>query len=102
MENQQTVEETLQQRGSVYGDYSTVVRDRSVIMDVLVNRYEELNGEMTRELEIMFNDLVLKLVRFASRPTYLDSIHDLQGYAKLIEQSIKGEENEVHHKTTKE
>jgi len=81
-----SVQDTLKQRKSIYGDYRDVLAARSKIMEVIKYHYELVNGsEMPKDIEIGFNDLVLKLVRAAGRPEYKDSFHDLAGYAMLME-----------------
>lgn len=89
-QNAGTVEETLEQRGGVYGDYGLACDDRAIIMKVLKRRHELLNGKpMSETIEIMFGDMVLKLVRGAGAPTHTDSFHDLSGYSSLTEKAIE-------------
>ena len=94
-----TVDDTLKQRGSVYGPYEKVVEARAIIMDTLKVHFKRQNNyQMPGDIEMMFNDVVLKLVRAASKPKYTDSWHDLGGYAKLIERVM----NDRGNKTTEE
>jgi hypothetical protein len=39
-------------------------------------------------VEVMFSDMVLKLVRGAGAPLHTDSFHDLSGYSALTEKAI--------------
>lgn len=95
--SKETVEETLKQRGSVYGSYKLGVNTRAIVVETLVDKYLETRGNCMQEeisnLRIMFGDLALKLMRFAANPAYEDSLHDLQGYAKLINDAIQGRDS---------
>ena len=80
------VQDTLNQRKSIYGNYSDVLTARSQIMGILENHYERVNGhKMPKDIKTGFHDIVLKLVRAAGKPEYKDSFHDLAGYAMLME-----------------
>lgn len=84
-----SIEETLEQRGSIYGDYEDGVVVRGEILKSLADHKEACTGEgFTYAETIMITDLVNKLVRFAGSPTHVDSIHDLAGYATLIERTL--------------
>jgi Ribonuclease G/E len=84
-----SVEETLEQRGSIYGDYKEGTKTRGWIMETLREHKRGCSGSgFTPEEEVMVTDLVNKLVRFAGSPTHVDSIHDLAGYATLIERTL--------------
>lgn len=84
--NEGNVEETLKQRGSVYGDYKQVCKTRAEIMAILKEHYRKTNSSiMPDTIAIAFSDMVLKLVRAAGAPGYADSYHDLCGYSKLLE-----------------
>jgi hypothetical protein len=83
------IEDTLEQRGSIYGDYKEGVHVRGSIINLLSEHKEACTGEnFTFNEAVMITDLVNKLVRFAGSPTHVDSIHDLAGYATLIERSL--------------
>ncbi len=79
--NEGSVEATLTERGNIYGSYEKVCKTRSYILNVL----NQHNPNLTDVQKVAFGDLVLKLVRAAGAPEYKDSFHDLQGYAKLME-----------------
>lgn len=84
--NEGNVEDTLKQRGSVYGSYDGVLKTRASITVNLKKHYENVHGKkMSKDLEIGLGDIILKLVRAVGKPEYKDSWHDLQGYAKLME-----------------
>lgn len=86
-----SVTEILSERASVYGSYAKGVEVRSTIVEAMTEKYLETHDDTKLpELRIMFSDLALKLMRFAAEPAYEDSLQDLQGYAKLINDSIQG------------
>ena len=81
-----TIEETLAERGSSYGDYSVGTKAFAEIMDNLEKIYVSANKvpPLTEEM-IPIQYIVMKLVRLAATPNHIDSWHDVQGYAKLAE-----------------
>ena len=86
-----SVTEILSERASVYGSYAKGVEVRATIVEAMTEKYLETHDNIKLpELQIMFSDLALKLMRFAAEPSYEDSLQDLQGYAKLINDSIQG------------
>lgn len=83
------LKDTLAQRGVVYGDYEKGLEIRNCLLDVLDRHKYECTGNPFNGYErIMFLDLINKLVRFAGAPDHVDSIHDLAGYATLIEHTL--------------
>ena len=85
--NEGNLQDTLNERGSVYGNYDEVLRTRASIMNTIKAHHRVKNGhEMSQETEIGFSDIVLKLVRASGSPNYSDSFHDLAGYATLMEE----------------
>lgn len=97
MTNTGSVDDILQQRASVYGSYKNGVIVRASIVEALMFKYKETHknkdDKQIAELSVMFSDLALKLMRFAAEPTYEDSLQDLQGYAKLINDTLQGRDN---------
>ncbi len=84
-----SVENTLNERGERYGDYKDVLTARAEILNVLKSHNRKSGLEvMTTEMEIALGDLVLKLVRASTCPSYADSFHDLAGYSTLIESKL--------------
>lgn len=84
--NEGSVEATLKERQGVYGNYRDVCHTRAMIMDLLQENHSRVQGRgMDPRTEVMFSDVVLKLVRASGNPGYADSWHDLAGYATLIE-----------------
>jgi hypothetical protein len=92
MSNEGTVDEIVEERAKVYGSYKKGVQVRATIVDAMKDKYEETHDEIDSEMLIMFSDLALKLMRFASEPTYRDSLDDLAGYCKIINRSLQGED----------
>ena len=87
------LEDTLRQRGQIYGDYRGDVETKVKIMEIILNRYYEVNDKPmpARDMEHL-HPIVMKLVRIAASPRHLDSWHDLAGYAVLVE-DILDEDN---------
>ena len=86
------VDETLKERGEVYGDYAGGLKFRLSILNLVKSRYKEVNNEkMPEEYEQYFLDVIGKMSRLAVSPTHEDSWHDLAGYALLIEGVITNE-----------
>ncbi len=86
------ISNTLRDRGKVYGPYGLGVMTRSALMDVITETYRGFHGESMSKRQIeYFWDICNKLSRLAISPDHPDSWHDIQGYAKLIEDDITGE-----------
>lgn len=90
-QTKETVQETLDERGVNYGSYEVGTTLRAEIMQLILNSYKLNNGgnDMPKFYEIAILDIVNKLSRLASCPTHVDSWHDIQGYAKLVEDLVK-------------
>lgn len=88
-ENIEDIEETLGKRSPVYGPYGGQIMVRNKLMKIMTDSYYELHGvPMDDRSEQYLWDIVNKLSRIAASPDHLDSWHDIQGYAKLIEKDI--------------
>lgn len=79
------VNETLKQRGSVYGEFREQVKCVDAITNAMIdcacaNGREPLGTEMAE-----WHYLAIKLARIAVNPNHVDSYHDLAGYATLME-----------------
>ena len=86
------VEDTLKQRGEVYGDFGVGSDEFANIMDSIDRIYKDkyrYSMPMTLKIPIVY--IVMKLVRLATSPKHLDSWHDIQGYAKLAEDKYREE-----------
>lgn len=87
------VNETLKQRGAVYGDYKGGSEFRANVMQLIKNRYAEVNGKLLDALHMVYlYDIVNKLSRLASTPDHIDTWHDIAGYATLVEEALKREQ----------
>jgi len=95
MEQNKTIEETLQERGAVYGDYEGGSELRASIMGIITDRHQKVNGKpMDKVHQVYIFDIVNKLSRLSTTPDHLDTWHDIAGYAKLAEDTLKGKTNE--------
>lgn len=89
---QQTIEATLAERQSTYGNFEDVAFVTENIMHILakvrVNGLDDLPNTHRMALYMIAS----KMARIVNGDfNHLDSWHDIGGYAKLIEKLIKGE-----------
>ena len=92
------VDEILTERAQTHGKYSDIVATRAIIMRALEGIYIANNHDVPNmELQVMWNDLVLKLVRSAANPEHRDSWLDLEGYAHIINEVLE-EQDDVNSK----
>ena len=80
------VTKVLKQRGSIYGSYNKGVECRAQILAALKDLYAATHKrqDMPEDMQVMYSDIILKLMRSATAPEHLDSWVDLAGYTKLI------------------
>ena len=84
------VNETLKERGKVYGDYKGGSEFRANVMELIVDRYAKVNhGGMPAIHMVYVYDIVNKLSRLAVTPYHIDTWHDIAGYATLVEEALK-------------
>lgn len=89
------VNETLKERGKVYGDYKGGSEFRANVMELLVDRYAKVNhGGMPAIHMVYVYDIVNKLSRLAVTPYHIDTWHDIAGYATLVEEALKKAEKQ--------
>lgn len=89
------VNETLKERGKVYGDYKGGSEFRAKVMELIVDRYAEVNhGGMPAIHMVYVYDIVNKLSRLAVTPYHIDTWHDIAGYATLVEKAFKKAEKQ--------
>lgn len=84
---QQTVEQTLAERGNRYGDFT----DHAAICQSLkrVMTCQEGWGGLTDVQRQALDVIADKIARILSGdPNYADNWHDIQGYAKLVEDRL--------------
>ena len=82
------VSKTLNERQSVYGDFADVADATQKMEDILIEMpsYNKSSSDK-REAAHM---ILQKLARaFSGDPDYEDNWHDIQGYAKLVEDNLK-------------
>jgi hypothetical protein len=98
MKNTRETEDILQERAKIYGNYQLNIKARVAILNALEEQ-RSANGldSFTAHDRQYFQDIVMKLVRAAISPDYIDSWSDLAGYAKLIE-AIKLEKDNENNK----
>ncbi len=80
----QSVDETLTERGSRYGDFSTHAVIAQDLKDVMreCESFARLSADKKQALEVIAD----KIARILNGdPEYRDNWHDIAGYAKLAE-----------------
>lgn len=81
------VVQTLQERGSRYGTFVSNGRTSQQLKEVLRNHpnWAKLSDDQREALEM----IVHKIARIMNGdPKYVDSWHDIAGYAQLVEQEL--------------
>jgi len=82
-------DETLSERGSIYGPYQGGIDIRAGILDAIFNGYRDQHGcEMPFMFQQYFWDIANKLCRLAVCPNHEDSWKDIVGYSKLIHNAV--------------
>ena len=79
-----TVEETLKDRGARYGEFAQHSLRSQKMLDIVRDSpgWEKMTPYMRQAL----STIVDKIARICTgTPSYLDNWHDIQGYAKLVE-----------------
>lgn len=82
-----SIQNTLQQRGERYGEFSDVAATTQALMAVIDSAYnsEQLDDSMKTSLFMICN----KMARIVNGdPNYIDNWHDIAGYATLVEQEL--------------
>lgn len=90
MADQQNIDLTLTERGNRYGSFkshATIAQNLKNNMWVTTG-WSGLAPDMRQALEVI-QDKVARILN--GDPTYLDNWHDIQGYAKLVEDRLKNE-----------
>lgn len=89
------VNETLKERGKVYGDYKGGSEFRANVMELIIDRYAKVNhGGMLAIHMVYVYDIVNKLSRLAVTPYHIDTWHDIAGYATLVEKALRKAEKQ--------
>lgn len=91
------IDDTLKERGEVYGDYEGGCKLRSDMLSLIAQRYRQCRGKEMSSMDLLLIfDIVNKLSRLAVTPSHVDTWHDIAGYATLTKTYIltrKGKEN---------
>lgn len=84
--------DTLAERGSRYGnfaDHALIAQSLQQVMrgtDAIPSKWDRLAPDMQQALTTIAD----KIARILNGdPTYLDNWHDIQGYARLVEQRLE-------------
>lgn len=83
-----SVANTLAERGSRYGEFADHAKIAQGIQDTMraAPKWDQLDLDMKQALSVIAD----KIARILNGdPFYLDNWHDLQGYAKLIENRLQ-------------
>lgn len=91
MNKSMSVEDTLAQRGNVYGEFNIQLETVSSIVEIMKAAFMA-NNDFYPEKELIteWYYLAIKLARIAVNPSHTDSYHDLAGYATLMERERMG------------
>lgn len=82
-----TIENTLNERGARYGDFAHHAKIAQDLQDVTraAEGWARLDAAQRQALTVICD----KIARILSGdPTYADNWHDIQGYAKLVEDRL--------------
>jgi len=82
-------DDTLTDRGNIYGPYTDGLYIREGIMAAIVSgHYNHHQAPMSDRDKSYFWDIANKLSRLAICPNHEDSWNDIVGYAKLIHNAV--------------
>ena len=82
------IDDTLQERGSRYGEFYEHARITQNIKRAMVDspKWQQLSDDKREALEMVAH----KIGRILNGdPEYIDSWHDIIGYARLVEQRLE-------------
>lgn len=82
-----SVSDTLSERGARYGQFADHAKIAQALQDVIRNapNWENLDYDMKQAL-VVITDKIARILN--GDPFYADNWHDIQGYAKLVEDRI--------------
>lgn len=81
-----SINETLEQRGARYGQFSEVAETTYQLQEVLKRSQASV---MTSSQIIALDMICNKMARIVNGdPNYIDNWHDIAGYATLVEQEL--------------
>lgn len=91
-----TIESTLKERGDRYGDFADHAKIAQALQDIArdAEGWVRLDAAQRQALTVICD----KIARILSGdPTYADNWHDIQGYAKLVEDRLPKDEKVNGH-----
>lgn len=81
-----SINETLEQRGARYGEFSEVAETTYQLQEALKRSQASV---MTSSQTIALDMICNKMARIVNGdPNYIDNWHDIAGYATLVEQEL--------------
>lgn len=83
-----TVEQTLAERGARYGDFTDHARLCQAIKKTMMSECVawDLLADVQRQALEVIADKIARIL--TGDPNYADNWHDIQGYAKLVEDRL--------------
>lgn len=87
MNKSMSVEDILEQRGERYGKFEHQIECVGSIVEAMCKVHREKFGkEPSPTLRAEWHYLAIKLARIPADPDYIDNLHDLEGYARLMKE----------------
>lgn len=84
---------TLNNRQGIYGRFSDNAEIAQGLKDYIRTTPNWLNNHLTPSMKQSLDVIMDKVSRIlGGDPAYVDNWHDVQGYARLVERQLKGEE----------
>lgn len=89
--SKQQIDKTLQERGGRYGTFENNARITQALCDVIKTapNYDELTDKHIEAYHMIFHKIARSV---CGDPMYVDNVHDIVGYAKLLEDYLVKEE----------
>lgn len=90
-----SIEETLKERGNRYGDFTDHARICQALQDVMRTEPKSISTDVTgwemlspihKQALTVIADKIARIL--SGDPDYADNWHDIQGYAKLVEDRL--------------
>lgn len=88
-----TVQDTLNERGARYGDFTVHAGIAQGLQDVMRGSqgWQRLDAVKRQALTVIADKIARVL---SGDPHYIDSWHDIQGYARLVEERLATSDSE--------
>lgn len=96
-----TIEKTLEERGNRYGSFKEHARIAQDLQDVMRNQkgWSALESDQKQALTVIADKIARML---NGDPKYRDNFHDIVGYAKLVDDRMKRDEDAAAEKLRSE